>query len=80
MHWYSVIPPLLAIAIVLWKKEVILALIVAVFSAELIIAITQDTTVLLSPIIMIERVVEVGGTPGNARILMFSLLIGVLLA
>ena len=81
MHWYSIIPPLLAIAIVLWKKEVILALIVAVFSAEfLLIVMEGNSSLWVSPVNMVERVVSVGGDAGNARILMFSLLIGALLA
>ena len=32
MHWYSILPPLIAIAIVFWRKEVIMALLVAVAS------------------------------------------------
>ena len=39
MDWMSVIPPLVAIAVVFWKKEVILALALAVLCAEALILV-----------------------------------------
>jgi hypothetical protein len=42
MDWMSVIPPLVAIAVVFWKKEVILALALAVLCAEALILINAD--------------------------------------
>ena len=81
MDWLSILPPLVAIAVVLWKKEVILALLLAVLSAELLIVLPQSpVNWLLTPINAIERVVETVTGAGNARILIFSLLIGALLA
>lgn len=81
MQWLSVLPPLIAIALVMWKKEVILALLVGVFSAELLLLISQDDqSVLLSPINLVERLISVVSDPGNARLLIFSLVIGALLA
>jgi|TARA_B110000014_G_scaffold264216_1_gene264186 Na+/H+ antiporter NhaC len=81
MEWLSVLPPLIAIAIVVWKKEVILALLVAVFSAELILALPQGLgSIFYAFIGFIERVISVVSSPSNARLLMFSLLIGALLA
>jgi Na+/H+ antiporter NhaC len=81
MEWLTVLPPLIAIAVVVWKKEVILALLVAVFSAELILAVQHESnSVLYAFIGFIERVVSVVSSPSNARLLMFSLLIGALLA
>ncbi|MFT5004311.1 MAG: tetracycline resistance efflux pump, partial [Flavobacteriales bacterium] len=38
MDWLSVLPPLVAIIVVIWKKEVILALLSAVFISELLLA------------------------------------------
>lgn len=81
MEWLSVIPPLIAIIIVLWKKEVIAALLVAVFSSELLLATKGDGVSLFQAFLgLIERVVSVISSPGNARLLVFSLLIGALLA
>jgi len=80
MDWLSVIPPIVAIAVVLWRKEVIVALLLAIFSAELL----QVSLVWYAPgaatINTLERVVGVFDNPDNARILVFSLMIGALLA
>jgi Na+/H+ antiporter NhaC len=81
--WFTVIPPLLAIAVVLWKKEVILALLTAIFSSEFLILLSQDdslTSLAGFAISSIERVVAVFSDGGNTRILIFSLLVGALLA
>lgn len=81
MHWYSVLPPLVAIAVVLWKKEVILALALAVLSAELLILVEGPASALWqSPINSVERVIEVASNPGNMAVLLFSVLVGALLA
>ncbi len=81
MEWLSVLPPLVAIIIVIWKKEVILALLSAVFTSELILASQQHSNALFHAFIgCIERVISVVSSGGNARILVFSLLIGALLA
>ncbi|MDB2330639.1 sodium:proton antiporter [Alteromonas sp.] len=81
MDWMSVIPPLVAIAVVFWKKEVILALLLAVLTAETLILIDTDISyVFLSPINAIERVVGTASSPGNTRVLIFSVLVGALLA
>jgi len=81
MDWLSVLPPLVAITVVLWKKEVILALLMAVFSSELLIAYQNHTNVLFYAFLgSLERVITVFSSPGNTRLLIFSLLIGALLA
>lgn len=81
MHWYSVIPPIIAIVIVFWRKEVIMALIAAIVSAELLLAYQKKTEVLFTGTIgAIERVIEIVTSAGNSRILLFSVLIGALLA
>lgn len=80
--WLSVIPPVLAIAIVLWKKEVILALLVAIFSSELLMLQSTGNASALSTFALagIERIVNVFHDGGNTRILIFSLMVGALLA
>ena len=68
MEWVSIIPPLVAILIVFWKKEVIMALLMAVLCAEALILLTSpDGLLLLAPITSIERVVDVATSAGNTR-------------
>ncbi len=80
MDWLSLVPPVVAIVVVLWRKEVIVALLLAIFSAELL----QMSFTLSAPapamLNTIERIVGVFGSPDNARLLVFSLMIGALLA
>ena len=81
MEWYSILPPIIAIVVVFWRKEVILALILAIFSAEALLAYRRGSEFLFNGIIgSIERVIEIASSAGNARILIFSMLIGALLA
>ena len=81
MEWLSVLPPLIAITIVIWRKEVILALLLAIFSAELLLAFQYHSMGLFYALLgSIERIISVATSPGNTRILIFSLLIGALLA
>jgi tetracycline resistance efflux pump len=47
MHWYSILPPVIAIIIVFWRKEVILALVAAILSAEWLLAHQNKTGVIL---------------------------------
>ncbi|MBF7074008.1 sodium:proton antiporter [Glaciecola sp. MH2013] len=81
MDWLTILPPLVAISVVLWKKEVILALLLAVLSSELLLAITTNQTHWLNtPINTIERIITTAGNGSTTRILVFSLLVGALLA
>jgi tetracycline resistance efflux pump len=81
MEWLSVIPPIVAIVVVLWRKEVILALLAAVFSSELLLALNESSNPIFYAFLgFIERVISIFSSPGNARLLIFSLLIGALLA
>jgi Na+/H+ antiporter NhaC len=81
MHWYSILPPIIAIIIVFWRKEVILALVAAILSAEWLLAYQNQTEVLFAGTISsIERVIEIVVSASNSRILLFSLLIGAMLA
>ncbi|WMS86120.1 Na+/H+ antiporter NhaC family protein [Pleionea litopenaei] len=76
MSWWTLLPPVLAIALAIWKREVILALLVAIFSAEWLLA---DFNIALGLLNTTERIVAVFQSAGNTRILLFSLLIGALL-
>jgi len=78
--WLSVLPPIVAIAVVLWKREVILALFLAVFTSELLQQSLSLGGVPLAGLDTLEQIVAVFEDKGNSRILVFSLLIGALLA
>ncbi len=81
MDWVSVIPPLVAIIVVFWKKEVILALLLAVLCAEaLLLGVSGNGNILLAPINAIEQAIDTAASPGNTRVLIFSVLVGALLA
>jgi len=85
MEWLTVLPPLIAIIVVIWKNEVIMALLMAVFSSELLLAFqhaepSQSNVIFHAFIGFIERIITVFSSPGNTRLLIFSLLIGTLLA
>ncbi|WP_158968351.1 Na+/H+ antiporter NhaC family protein [Paraglaciecola sp. L3A3] len=81
MHWYSILPPVIAILVVFWRKEVILALVLAIFSAELLLAYQNQTELFFTAAIgSIERIITIVSSSGNSRILIFSVLIGALLA
>lgn len=77
MSWLSLLPPLLAISIAVIRREVVVALLSAIFAAELILASGNPWLAFLNSI---ERLVAVFASSDNTRILLFSLLIGALLA
>ncbi len=80
MDWLAVVPPVVAIVVVLWRKEVIAALLLAIFSAELLQLSFTWTAPAPATLNTIERIVAVFGDPDNTRLLIFSLMIGALLA
>lgn len=80
MSWLAILPPLVAIIVVFWRKEVIGALLLAVFSSELLLSLSADQPFGYAFIGTLERIVSVFSSAGNTRILIFSLLVGALLA
>ncbi len=81
MGWLTILPQIVAIGIVIWRKEVILALLAAIFTSELLLLMdASGSTVAMAPIETIERVVNVFSSADSTRILMFSLIIGCLIA
>jgi Na+/H+ antiporter NhaC len=80
MDWLSIVPPIVAIAIVLWRKEVIAALMLAIFSSELLLFERTWHAPAAAAINTIERIVAVLSSADNARLIVFSLMIGALLA
>ncbi len=81
MSWLTVLPALVAITIVIWRKEVILALFLAILTSELLMITTHSASLpLVGFLNSLERVAAVFTDIGNTRILIFSLMIGALLA
>lgn len=80
MEWLSIIPPIVAIAVVIWKKEVIIALLLAIFSSEFLQLSVSWYSSAPAALNTIERIVGVFASPDNTRLLIFSLMIGALLA
>ena len=74
--WLTLLPPILAIILAIWKRQVILALVVAIFSAELILVQGSPISAFVQ---MVERVVGVFESNYSTRVLLFSLLIGALI-
>jgi len=80
-EWLTLLPATVAIAFVLWRKEVVAALVLAVLTSEYLLGVQSGSYSLLEGFVRaIERVVAVFSDAGNARILMFSVLIGAVLA
>ncbi len=80
-QWLSLLPPLTALLFVLWRKEVVSALLVGLFVSEVLLSFQAGSFSLLGSFIAtVERAVAKLSEPGNARLLLFSLLIGALLA
>lgn len=76
MDWIVILPPILAIAVAVWRKEVIIALVLALFFSEVIIAAWNPALGFTGAI---DRIVAVFESPGNTRVLLFSLIVGALI-
>ncbi|HRW30753.1 MAG TPA: hypothetical protein P5227_12200, partial [Emcibacteraceae bacterium] len=64
MGWLTILPQVVAISIVLWRKEVIIALLAAIFTSELLLIIdASDVNIAMAPIATIERIVNVFSSP-----------------
>lgn len=76
MDWIVILPPILAIIVAIWRKEVIIALILSLFFSEIIISGWNPATGFTG---VIDRIVAMFESPGNTRILLFSLIVGALI-
>ena len=72
---WAMLPPLITIALALWTKEVYMSLIIGIFSGALLFT---DFSVLGAIITMFEIMAEKIG--GNANILIFLVILGILVA
>ncbi|WP_262692651.1 Na+/H+ antiporter NhaC family protein [Kordiimonas aestuarii] len=80
MGWLSLLPPIIAISVVLWRKEVLLALILAIFASEALQQANIITDLPIAGLDMMDRIVGTLTDLDNARLLTFALMIGALLA
>ena len=79
-QWLSLLPPIVALLFVLWRKEVVSGLLLGLFTSELLLTLQGgDFSLFMSFLATIERAVSKLSEPGNARLILFSLLIGALL-
>lgn len=81
MDWLTILPQILTIAIVLWKKDIILGLLSGLFISETLILIKGgDFLPLAGAPETIERIVGTFSSASNIRLFMFTILIGALIA
>lgn len=74
--WISVLPPVVAIALAIYSRQVYLSLAGGVWLGATILAGGNPLTGLADTI---ERLVGVLGSPGDARVVLFTLVIGALI-
>jgi Na+/H+ antiporter NhaC len=77
MDWLVILPPVLAVLVAVWKREVIPALVTALFTAEFIYTGFNPLSAFTGTV---ARITGVFASGGNTEILLFSLIIGALLA
>jgi Na+/H+ antiporter NhaC len=75
--WYSVVPPVLAIALAIWTKQVILALFAGIWIGYTLL---NGLNPLVGVTEALEGLINVFGDAGDTRVLIFALLIGSLIA
>lgn len=77
LHWSSLLPPLLALALALLTRRIVISLSLGLFLA---VALLEDLQALASLQAFILRLWQTITAPGNREVLGFSLLVGGLLA
>ena len=75
-QWYSVLPPLLAIVLAIWSKQVIPSLFAGIWSAYTLLSEFNPLTGIARSL---DGTINVFTDPGDARVLVFTLLIGPLI-
>jgi Na+/H+ antiporter NhaC len=75
--WVSVLPPLLAIALAIWTRQVVLSLAAGVWAGWTIIEGWYPAS---GAARAIEETVAVLGDAGNAKVILFTMVIGALIA
>jgi tetracycline resistance efflux pump len=75
--WYSVLPPVLAIVLAIWTRQVILALFAGIWIGYTLL---NGMNPLLGVTAGLDGVIDVFADAGDARVLLFALIIGSLIA
>ena len=75
--WYSVLPPLLAIALAIWSKQVVLSLFAGIWMGHTLLSQFNPLAGLVAGL---DGMINVFTNPGDARVLVFTLLVGSLIA
>jgi tetracycline resistance efflux pump len=75
--WYSILPPLLAIALAIWSKQVIPSLFAGIWMGYTLL---NRFNPLAGIVDGLDGMINVFTDPGDARVLVFTLLIGPLIA
>lgn len=75
--WYSVLPPVIAIVLAIWTKQVILSLFAGIWMGS---ALLNDFDPFAGAIEGVNGIIEVFADTGDTRVLVFTLLIGALIA
>lgn len=76
-NWTSVLPPVLAIVLAIWSKQVVLSLAAGIWIGHTLVA---GMNPLMGLGAGLDGVVHVFSDPGDARVLIFTLLVGALIA
>ncbi len=77
MEWIVLLPPLVAIVLALWTREVYLSLLAGLLLGTVILA---GGNPLLGARGLLDQIVNVFADPGNTRVVLFCLLVGGLVA
>lgn len=75
--WVSVLPPILAIVLAIWSKQVILSLFAGIWIG---FTVLHGFNPVIGVTAGLEGVVNVFSDPGDTRVLIFTLIIGALIA
>lgn len=79
-EWQLILPPIIAISLAVWRREVIQALALAIFVSELLMQPSVPRGVPAALSSSVERCVAVLADADNARVILFCLLVGALMA
>jgi Na+/H+ antiporter NhaC len=75
--WYSILPPILAIILAIWTKQVILSLFAGIWMG---FTLLNGFNPIIGVTAGLDGIINVFTDPGDTRVLVFTLLIGALIA
>jgi Na+/H+ antiporter NhaC len=75
--WLSLVPPLLAIVLAIWSKQVMPSLVAGIWAGSVVL---ESGNPLAGSIRTVDKIVAVFESPGNTRVVLFSVLVGGLIA